>query len=135
MLSLLILPFNNTLLLPKPIQSSSSYVVKFACLFIQSCIHRRCNSPNLPNANYPHGTSALSTSPCRSPRRVWLVHRRNLSCNRRPFKFSLDWLPSSLLAKFVPFQQLVSETEMWLDDDIQPPCPYIAVCPWKRKAM
>ena len=79
---------------------------------------------------------ALPPSPkLPSPRRIRLVHRRDLSRNRRPFQFSSDWLPSSFLAYLIPFQQLVREPEMWLDNHVQPPRPYVAVCPWERKTM
>ena len=101
--------------------SSKSYSSYYTCPTTQTPIRQSHALP--PSNKLP------------SPRRIRLVHRRDLSRNRRPLQFSSDWLPSSLLADLIPFQQLVRESEMWLDNHVQPPRPYVAVRPWERKAM
>ena len=57
---------------------------------------------------------------------VRFVHSRNLSRNGRPFELSSQRLTAALLQYFLPFQELVCEAEMWLDDDVQPASTDIA---------
>ena len=54
--------------------------------------------------------------------RVGLVHQRDLARDSSPFEFAAKRLVTSLTLILFPLKQLVSESEMRLNDDIQSSC-------------
>jgi len=51
--------------------------------------------------------------------RIRPVHRRNFPRYRGPFQLSPERLAAPLLEHFVPFEQLVGEAEVRLNDDVE----------------
>ena len=71
---------------------------------------------------------------CKSPR-IWLIHRCYFSSNFWPFQLSFEpaiFIPRCLKFLF-PFKQLVRETQMRLDYDVEPPSTDEAICSGKRE--
>jgi len=54
--------------------------------------------------------------------RVGLIHERNLPRNSRPLELAFQGLIPLLLLELFPFQKLVGEAQVWLDDDVQSSC-------------
>ena len=51
--------------------------------------------------------------------RVRLVHQRDLACNSGPLKFAAKRFITSLTLVLFPLQKFVSESKVWLDDDVE----------------
>lgn len=71
---------------------------------------------------------------------VWAIHESNFSGNFSPLKFSFEAAsaairpqPLARLQKLFPFEELVCESQVRLNDDIQTSSPNKAICSWERK--
>ena len=51
--------------------------------------------------------------------RIRLIHGRNLPCDVGPLELPLDRLATLQLLHLLPLEELVSEAEVWLDDDVE----------------
>lgn len=60
------------------------------------------------------------------------IHHGDFSRDLSPLHFAMDarlsWRTLPTLQRLLPFQQFVSEPQVWLNDDVQPPRPDKAVC-------
>lgn len=68
--------------------------------------------------------------------RIRLVHSSHFASDIWPFQFSpkLAFCVWSTLKFLLPFEELVRESKMWLNDHIQTSSSNVAICTWKREA-
>lgn len=59
-----------------------------------------------------------------SSSRVGLVHERDFARHSGPLEFAAKRFIASLTLVFFPFEKLVCESKVWLDDNVQSSCSY-----------
>ena len=111
-------------------------VVKPSSTMTQECAEpkRHRQKPHACRTS-PHLDRKCQFARKSSPRAVGPVQGSNLPRYTRPFQFAAYPLTPPLLTHLLPLHQLIRESQMWLNNDVEPACSYKAVRSWKGEAQ